>query len=261
VGVSHRVPARGDRIKAGETSVASSSASGRSLQGHAKRAARALPAGRRLIAAIEIQRSLGTHAAPVTLTVPLEIKRSASTMNCWLWTAPISRSSREGEQPSIGAAVAERKSARSIRMRVALRCRHSRVPAADYRKIRAQAVSVVRRLLSDREERWLRQHRLRATGGELRSPEIGVCRSDADSSASYVRCRQIGRAPNCYASTLYGPGWPAQSGSPCLRIRLPAIHSGTYKHHKLRRSGDADSDSSEWPLSMWMARRYRIPTS
>jgi hypothetical protein len=39
----------------------------------------------------------------------------------------------------------------------------------------------------------------------LRSPEIGFCRSDADSTASSLRCRQIGHAPNCYAATLYGP--------------------------------------------------------
>ena len=45
----------------------------------------------------------------------------------------------------------------------------------------------------------------RAIGDELRSPEIGICRSDADASASIVRCRQIGRAPNCYTSTLYAP--------------------------------------------------------
>jgi hypothetical protein len=49
------------------------------------------------------------------------------------------------------------------------------------------------------------EHKMRAAGGEIRSTEVGICQSGADSSAAYIRCRQIGRAPNCFASTLYGP--------------------------------------------------------
>jgi hypothetical protein len=78
------------------------------------------------------------------------------------------------------------------------------IPATDYQRIRAQAVSlVVDYSLTVRAV--VAQHKMRAIGGDLRSPEIGVCRSDADSGNSYVRCRQIGRAPNCFAATLYGP--------------------------------------------------------
>jgi hypothetical protein len=46
---------------------------------------------------------------------------------------------------------------------------------------------------------------MRAAGGEIRSTEVGICQSGADSSAAFIRCRQIGRAPNCFAATLYGP--------------------------------------------------------
>jgi hypothetical protein len=78
------------------------------------------------------------------------------------------------------------------------------LPGAVYERIKSRAASIVvdysltvRAVVSE--------HTLPATGGQLRSPEVGWCQSDADSSASYVRCRQIGRAPNCYAATLYGP--------------------------------------------------------
>ena len=78
------------------------------------------------------------------------------------------------------------------------------LPEALYEQIKSRAVSlVIDYSLTVRAV--VAEHRIRATGGELRSPEIGVCRSDADSTAAYIRCRQIGRAPNCYVATLYGP--------------------------------------------------------
>ncbi len=77
------------------------------------------------------------------------------------------------------------------------------LPAADYQRIRARAVSlVIDYSLTVRAV--VAEHKMPAMGGELRSPEIGVCRSDADSSASFIRCRQIGARPNCYSATLYG---------------------------------------------------------
>jgi hypothetical protein len=189
-------------IKAGETSVASSSASGRSRQDNAKRAARALLQGD-VDAAVEIQRSLGTHAAPVTLTVPLEIKGLIHDEFVVVDRAYFEILDARGATLYRGSR-AERKSAPFNTDASGTALQTFEVPAADYQKIRAQAVSVVIDY-SLTVRAVVAQHRLRATGGELRSPEIGVCRSDADSSASYVRCRQIGRAPNCYASTLYGP--------------------------------------------------------
>jgi len=78
------------------------------------------------------------------------------------------------------------------------------IPGAVYQRVRSRAVSLiidysltVRMVVSE--------HKLRASDGEIRSPEVGVCRTNADPGAAYVRCKQIGRAPNCYAATLYGP--------------------------------------------------------
>jgi hypothetical protein len=78
------------------------------------------------------------------------------------------------------------------------------IPGSVYKKIRARAVSVVIDY-SLTVRAIVAEHRIQASGAELRSPEIGVCRTDADSTAAYIRCRQLGRAPNCYAATLYGP--------------------------------------------------------
>ncbi len=78
------------------------------------------------------------------------------------------------------------------------------LPDAVYKRIRARAVSlVIDYSLTVRAV--VAEHKMRARGGELHSPEIGVCRSAADSAAASLRCRQIGHAPNCYAATLYGP--------------------------------------------------------
>jgi len=202
MGVPIGSPPAAIEIKAGETSVASSSASGRSRQDNAKRAARALLQGD-VDAAVEIQRSLGTHAAPVTLTVPLEIKGLIHDEFVVVDRAYFEILDARGATLYRGSRV-ERKSAPFNTDASGAALQTFEVPAAAYQKIRAQAVSVVVDY-SLTVRAVVAQHRLRATGGELRSPEIGVCRSDADSSASYVRCRQIGRAPNCYASTLYGP--------------------------------------------------------
>ncbi|HEY2399946.1 MAG TPA: hypothetical protein VGI23_06295, partial [Steroidobacteraceae bacterium] len=202
MGVPIGSPPAAIEIKAGETSVASSSASGRSRQDNAKRAARALLEGD-VDAAVEIQRSLRTHTAPVTLTVPLEIKGLIHDEFVVVDRAYFEILDARGATLYRGSR-AERKSAPFNTDASGTALQTFEVPAAAYQKIRAQAVSVVVDY-SLTVRAVVAQHRLPATGGELRSPEIGVCRSDADSSASYVRCRQIGRAPNCYASTLYGP--------------------------------------------------------
>lgn len=50
------------------------------------------------------------------------------------------------------------------------------------------------------------EHRMRAVNGAVDSPEIGQCRSQADRTASTIRCRYIGRVPNCVSAFLYAPG-------------------------------------------------------
>lgn len=78
------------------------------------------------------------------------------------------------------------------------------IPGAVYKRIGARVAGVaIDYSLTIRAV--VATHRLRAADGEIRSPDIGVCQSGADPTASAVRCRQVGRAPNCYAATLYGP--------------------------------------------------------
>lgn len=49
------------------------------------------------------------------------------------------------------------------------------------------------------------EHKLSAFDGELRSTDVGVCATQADKNAAYLRCNTIGQAPFCYSATLYGP--------------------------------------------------------
>jgi hypothetical protein len=190
-------------VKGGLTTVASSTGSGRSRQDNAKRAAQALLQGD-VDAAVEIQKSLGqSHAAPVTLSVPLETKGLTHDEFLVVDRAYFEILDRRGATLYRGSR-AERKSTPLITDANGIALQTFEVPAADYQKLRAQAVTIVIDY-SLTVRAVVAQHKMRATGGELRSPEIGVCRSDADSSASFVRCRQIGRAPNCYSATLYGP--------------------------------------------------------
>jgi hypothetical protein len=190
-------------IKGGSTTVASSTGSGRSRQDNAKRAAQALLQGD-VDAAVEIQKSLGrSHAAPVTLSVPLEIKGLTHDEFLVVDHAYFQILDRRGATLYRGSR-SERKSTPFNTDTNGAVLQTFEVPAADYQKIRAQAVTVVIDY-SLTVRAVVAQHKMSAAGGELRSPEIGVCRSDADSSASFVRCRQIGRAPNCYTATLYAP--------------------------------------------------------
>jgi len=203
MGVPIGSPPAAIQIAAGETSVASSTGSGRSRQDNAKRAAAALLQGD-VDAAVEIERSLGkSRAAPVTLTVPLEIKGLIHDEFVVVDRAYFEILDAKGATLYRGSR-AERKSAQLNTDANGVALQTYEVPAADYQKIRTKAVSVVVDY-SLTVRAVVAQHKMPATGGDLRSPEIGVCRSDADSSASYVRCRQIGRAPNCFAATLYGP--------------------------------------------------------
>jgi len=190
-------------VTAGETTVASSTTSGRSRQDNAKRAAQALLQGD-VDAAVDIERSMGrSHAAPVTLTVPLVIKGLIHDEFLVADRAYFSVIDARGATLYRGSR-SERKSVPLNTDANGTAIQTFEIPAADYRKIRAHAVSlVIDYSLTVRAV--VAQHKMSATGGELRSPEIGVCRSDADSSASFVRCRQIGRAPNCYTATLYAP--------------------------------------------------------
>jgi hypothetical protein len=190
-------------VAAGETTIASSTTSGRSRQDNAKRAAQAFLQGD-VDAAVEIERSMGkSHGAPVTFTVPLQIKGLTHDEFLVVDRAHFSVLDAKGATLYRGSR-AERKSAPFNTDADGTAIQIFEMPAADFQKIRARAVSlVIDYSLTVRAV--VAQHKMPATGGELRSPEIGVCRSDADASAAIVRCRQIGRAPNCYTAMLYAP--------------------------------------------------------
>jgi len=190
------------QVTAGATTTAAASGSGRSRQDNAKRAAQALLQGD-VDAAVQIQKSLGqSHAAAVIFTVPLTITGTTHDEFLVMDRAEFTVLDPKGAILYRGTR-ADRKSVPLIGVGDTVQ-QTFELPGADYQRIRARAASLaidysltVRAVVAE--------HKMLATGGELRSPEIGVCRSDADSSASYIRCRQIGRAPNCYTATLYGP--------------------------------------------------------
>jgi hypothetical protein len=190
------------RITAGSTTITSAGGGGRSRQDNAKRAAQALLQGD-VDTAVQIQKSLGQpQAAPVILTVPLAITGTTHDEFLVADRAGFAVLDAKGAVLYRGSR-AERRSvplsgdAAGVQQTFEL-------PAGDYQRIRARAASlVIDYSLTVRAV--VAEHKMPASGGELRSPEIGVCRSDADPGASYIRCRQIGRAPNCYAATLYGP--------------------------------------------------------
>ena len=180
-------------------------AAGHSRQDTAKRATQALMHGD-VDTAVQLRNSLGRpHDTPVIVRVPLRI--SGITHDEFL---AVDRA--EFAVLDAGGAILYRDTAaerRSVPLLGAAADPQAveqklELPGAVYKRIAARAASLVIDF-SLTVRAVVAEHRMPARGAELRSPEIGVCRSDADASAASLRCRQIGRAPNCYAATLYGP--------------------------------------------------------
>jgi hypothetical protein len=190
------------QIAAEPTAITVASGAGRSRQDNAKRAAQALLQGD-VDAAVQIQKSLGQpRTVPVILSVPLRITGTTHDEFLVLDRADFAVLDAAGSTLYRGTG-AERKSVPLIDDAGAAQQRFE-LPGAVYQQIRSRAVSlVIDYSLTVRAV--VAEHKMRAAGGELRSAEIGICRSDADSTTSYIRCRQIGRAPNCFVATLYGP--------------------------------------------------------
>jgi hypothetical protein len=46
--------------------------------------------------------------------------------------------------------------------------------------------------------------RVPALGGEIDSPDVGICATTNDRNALYLGCRTIGEVPFCYSATLFG---------------------------------------------------------
>jgi hypothetical protein len=157
-------------------------------------------------AAVQIQKSLGqSHAGPVILSVPVRITGTAHDEFLAVDRADFAIVDSRGATLYRGSG-AERKSVPLIgdAEDPGLVQQKFALPVAVFKQIQSRAVTlVVDYSLTVRTV--VAEHKMPASAGELRSPEIGNCRSDADSAAAYIRCRQIGRAPNCFAATLYGP--------------------------------------------------------
>jgi hypothetical protein len=193
------------QIVAQPATVALGSGSGRSRQDNAKRATQALLRGD-LDAAVEIRKNMGhTHDLPVVLTVPLRISGTTHDEFLVVDRADFAILDAAGATLYRGRG-AEVKSVPFVDVVAdpGLVEQKFELPSALYGQIQSRAVSVVIDY-SLTVRAVVAEHRMPAMGADLRSAEIGVCRSDADSMAAYVRCRQIGRAPNCFVSTLYGP--------------------------------------------------------
>jgi hypothetical protein len=192
-------------ITAQPTRVTLTAAAGVSPTDNAKRAAQALLQGD-VDTAVQIHENLGRPAeAPVTLNVPLQL--AGITHDEFLVVDRAEFSILDARGATLyRATAASRESVPMVGDAAdpGLVQQKFELPGEVYNRIKARAVSlVIDYSLTVRAV--VAEHKMRAKGGQLRSPEIGVCRSDADSSAAFLRCRQIGRAPNCYVATLYGP--------------------------------------------------------
>ena len=180
-------------------------AAARSRQDTAKRAAQALLHGD-VDTAVQLRSSIGKpREAPVILRIPLQIsgithdeflvvdRAEFAVLDAGGATLYRATAAERRSVPLVGAAA----DPRAVEQKFEL-------PGAVYKRIAVRAATlVIDYSLTVRAV--VAEHRMPARGAELRSPEIGVCRSDADANGASLRCRQIGHAPNCYAATLYGP--------------------------------------------------------
>jgi len=191
------------QITAGETTIAASTAGGRNRQDNAKRATQALLQGD-VDAAVEIQQSMRRNrTVPVTFTVPLQVRGATHNEFLVVDRADFTVLDMQGVALYRGSRP-EKKSAPLSTDATGTAIQTFEMPAAVYQKLRGRAASlVIDYSLTVRA--LVAQYKMPATGGELRAAQIGICRSDADASASIIRCRQFGRPPNCYTATLYAP--------------------------------------------------------
>ncbi len=101
------------------------------------------------------------------------------------------------------------------------------IPDAAYRRARTRSVRL-NAAYSLTLMTLVAEHKMSALDGEVRTPELGLCRSKADPHGIRVRCQQIGRGPVCYSATLYGPdGRHNPDGLECSGDFRPYLPSAT----------------------------------
>jgi hypothetical protein len=192
------------QVAADPTSVTQGNGKPHGVSG-ARRATAALMQGDVDAAIDNLQDARRAHAPPVTLTIPLRITGLAQDEMLVADRSRFSIVDAQGAVLYTGSAI-ERHSIVLLPdpAEPQLARQKFEVPAPIYNHIAARAVSlIVDYSLTLRAV--VAQHKIAAMDGEIRSPEVGWCRTTADPSAASVRCKQIGHAPNCYAATLYGP--------------------------------------------------------
>jgi hypothetical protein len=193
------------RITADAADVTDGTGAGRGRQESAVRATRALLQGDVDTAVLSLKRVAGPQDVPVILNVPLRVSGLTHAEFLVVDRAELLLVDSHGTVLYRGTGT-ERKAMPLIPdpAEPGVVRQKFEIPGALYKRIKPRAVGlVVDYSLTLRA--MIAEHKIRAADGEVRSSEVGVCQSGADPTAAYIRCKQIGRAPNCYAATLYGP--------------------------------------------------------
>ncbi len=192
------------RFAADDTEVDAGGGPGRGVRGGgAREATRALLQGDVDTALRGLKRS--PHAAPVVLTVPLRVTGLAQDEFLAVDRAVYSLVDANGVVLYTQRA-AERRAVPLVPDPAAPESLQQKfeVPGTVYSRIGAAAVSLVADFsLTVRTP--IAEHRIRAVDGEIASPDVGVCRSNASHDSSGVACRQIGYSRSCYSAILFGP--------------------------------------------------------
>jgi hypothetical protein len=193
------------RIAADPAEVTEQNGGGRNRQDSARRATQALLKGD-VDSAVQSLRGMRHPApAPLTLSVPLRITGLNNDDLLVVDHAEFALLDAQGKV--LYSANSGRRESSPLLPELAepdvIRQKFE-IPGLVYQQVGSKVASVVIDF-SLTVRAVVAQHRLPALGGEIRSSEVGLCQSNADPSATYIRCKQIGQAPNCYAATLYGP--------------------------------------------------------
>jgi len=193
------------RIAADTTEVADEAGTGRRGQDAAHAATQALLQGK-VDAAVQSLKSVGRMPdVPVLFNVPLRITGLANDEFLVVDRAEFALVDAHGEALYRGIGT-ERNTVPLITdpAQPGLVRQQFEVPGALYKRIRSRAAGLVVDY-SLTVKVAIAEHRIGAAGGQVRASEVGVCQTSGDPSTVFIRCRQVGHLPDCYAATLYGP--------------------------------------------------------
>jgi len=193
------------RIAADPAEITDGAGASLSRQDSARRATKALLQGDVDTAVLSLKSVRGARDVPVVFNVPLRIAGLMQDEFLAVDHAAFAVVDVHGEALYRGTGTDRRSVALILDpTQPAVARQKFEMPGSVYKRIKSRAVSlIVDYSLTLRTV--VAQRKLRAADGEVRSPETGLCQSGADPTIAYIRCKHIGRAPNCHAATLYGP--------------------------------------------------------